>query len=98
MITPDQNTLLFITSSNTTANVILRKFNVSAELSKPLELGNTYLYNSGFAKNIRLSLMDGNLLLTSWGNIYDISTLTLKAKNGQASFPYLPCPNAVFMW
>ncbi len=72
------------------------KFNISAELSKPVQLSFTYLYKSGYKTNIRLSLADDSTLLTAWGSVYDTSTLTLKAKNGQSVRPVSDLPGRDF--
>jgi len=95
-ITSDKNTLFYVTGTCCSGYNSVHKLNISAGLTKPVELGYTYLYNSGYKKNIHLSLADDSTLLTSWGSIYDVSTLTPKAKNGQTLLPILALPGRNF--
>src|SRR6266487_4322863 len=95
-ISSDKNTLYYVTGTCCTGYNKLGKFDVSAELSKPTELGYTYLYNSGFKTNIRLSLADNNTLFTSFGTVYNVSDLTPKAKNGQSMSPVIAIPDRDF--
>ncbi|HKY54410.1 MAG TPA: hypothetical protein VJM08_08900, partial [Anaerolineales bacterium] len=95
-ITSDKNTLFYVTGTCCSGYNHLHKFNVSAGLAQPLELGYTYLHNSGYKRNIRLSLADDNTLITSFGTIYNVSDLTPKAKNGQVMSPAISLPRRDF--
>jgi Zn-dependent metalloprotease/streptogramin lyase len=95
-ISSDKNTLYYVTGTCCSGANELYKFDVSAALSKPARLAFTYLYQSWYKKNIRLSLADDNTLLTAWGSIYDTTTLTLKAKNGQKLLPVIALPGRSF--
>jgi hypothetical protein len=95
-ITPDKNTLFFITGSNSTGDCSVLKYDVSAGLSKPTQIGYVPLYNSGFKKNLRLSMAGDSTLLSSWGNIYNVSDLSVKAKNGQSLLPVADVPGRSF--
>jgi len=95
-VTTDKNTLFFVTGSDDSGFVDMHKFDVSAGLSKPVETSYTYLYNTDHIRDLKLSLADDSTLLTSLGSVYDTSTLTLKAKNGQSLLPVIALPGRDF--
>lgn len=86
-ISSDKNTLYYVTGTCCSGYNSLHKLNVSAGLIKPVELGYTVLYGSGYLKNIRLALIDDNTLITSFGSVYNTINLTPKAKKSQSMLP-----------
>ncbi len=96
-ISSDKNTLYYVTGTCCSGDNELYKFNVSEGLSKPTRLAFTYLYQSRYKKNIRLSLADDSILLTGWGSIYNTSTLTSKRRTAKACCRSSLCQDVVFM-
>jgi predicted outer membrane repeat protein len=95
-LSSDKNTLYYVAAANSSQDVNLVKFNVLAELPKPVKLIETYLNKADGLKNIRLSLVDDNTLLTSFGTIYQTYNLQPKAKNGQILSPVTTLPGRNF--
>jgi Zn-dependent metalloprotease/DNA-binding beta-propeller fold protein YncE len=94
-LSADKNTLYYVTSASSGYSN-LAKFNVSAGLIKPVKLTETYLNESQGLRNIRLSLIDDNTLLTSFGTVYRTLDLQPKAKNGQILAPVTALPGRNF--
>ena len=95
-ISSDKNKLFVVTGTCCSGYNKLSKFDISVGLIKPNKLSYTHLYNSGYKKNIHLSLMEDNTLLTSFGTVYSVSDLTPIAKNAQVMSSVIALPGRNF--
>lgn len=93
-ISSDKNTIYCVTMTN--GNNSLHKINIAGELTKPTQIGYTYLYGSSFLTNSRLALINDETLLTSFGRIYRTSNMTLIAKKSLKMLPSAVLPGRSF--